>query len=245
MHLEQFYILPQNITGKKGYFLKEESHHIHNVLRKNTGDIITASDGQGTSYQIEITTYINGHVHGNILESRRLLREPVAEITLASSIIKPERFDWLVEKSTEIGVRKIIPVYTERGVQSVSDTKIARWRRIAISALKQSGRSFLPEISDPKTFQQVLTLISNYQTRYILHPLSDHPDNLKIDQPQKSVKSKVLILIGPESGFSEAELTNALEYGFQPLSLGSRRLRTETAAIVALSLILYRYNDLA
>lgn len=244
MHLEQFYLLPKNISGKKCFFLQDESHHIHHVLRKKTGDIITACDGRGTSYQIEITTFINGQIHGKILESRRLLREPVAEITVASSVIKPERFDWLVEKSTEIGVKKIIPVYTDFGVQSISEAKIDRWKRIAISALKQSGRSLLPDISEPKTFQQILSLISNYDTRYILHPRQEHADQLKIDQPKKPVKSKILILTGPESGFSDSELANALEFGFRPLSLGSRRLRSETAAVVALTIILYLYGDL-
>jgi len=244
MHLEQFYILSQNVTGKNGYFLKEESHHIHHILRKKPGDIITASDGQGTTYQFEITNFLNGHIHGKILESRRLLREPITETTLACAIIKPDRFDLLVEKTAEIGARRIIPVYTEFGVQSVSDARLSRWKRIAVSALKQSGRSFLPEIDDPKTFKQVLSLISDYHTRYILHAGAEHSVPLKIETPVNPKKSKILILIGPEGGFSENEISLALEYGFQPVSLGSRRLRSETAGIVALSLILYLLGEL-
>jgi len=244
MHLEQFYILPQNITGKTGYFLKEESHHIQHVLRKNTGDIITACDGEGSTYQFEITHFINGHIHGKIRSSRRLLGEPVHDITLAPAIIKPDRFDWLVEKSVEIGVKEIIPVITELSVQTIPDSKQLRWNRIAISALKQCGRSYLPKINTPTTFQQVLNLFSQYTARYILYSESEQSLHIEKDKETNPVKSKVLVLVGPESGFSENEINEALELGFKTISLGSRRLRSETAGIVALSLLLSHYGEL-
>ena len=161
MHWQSFYVKPDMVFGNELIFSEDEAHHLSRVIRKKKGDVVWAVDGEGTAYEVEILYIEKNQVRARILRTRRRIGEPVAEVTLAQGILKGEKFDWLVEKAVEIGVRKIIPLISEYSIAVAGPQKIARWKRIALSAMKQSGRSILPEISLAQPLKRVLAMGSD------------------------------------------------------------------------------------
>jgi len=245
MHLESFYVEPEHVKGDELFLTGDEMHHLVRVVRKKKGDLFWAVDGQGSAYQASIESIENNRVCGRIMISRRRLGEPVAEITLAQGILKGDRFDLLVEKTTEIGIRKIIPFISTNSDSSAGSQKTARWKRVAMSAMKQSGRSILPEITEPVSLDRVLVMGSNYHIRIIAHPVNTGFQSCISNKENVSLSTqKVLVVVGPAGGFSDDEIEQAQEQGFIPVGLGSRRLRSETAAIVLSTLILNKLGEL-
>ncbi len=244
MHRENFYVNPKRVRGNEVVLSEDETHHLSRVLRKKKGDIIWVVDGEGTGYEVEIVRVETNGAHCKILKTRRRIGEPVAEIHLAQGVLKGERFDWLVEKVTEIGIRKIIPFTSENAVTVGGPQKIARWRRIAMAAMKQSGRSILPEITSAMTFNQVISLGSNCSYRLIAHIGPESVSVGSIEGKHHISTQRALLIVGPEGGFSKEEIVQAVGHGFQPVTLGPRRFRAETAGIVISSLILSKLGEL-
>jgi 16S rRNA (uracil1498-N3)-methyltransferase len=155
-------------------------------------------------------------------------------VTLAVSLLRnTSRFEFLVEKATELGVRSIVPMLCERTIRK--SEKQARLKKIALAAMKQCGRSYLPRILELADFQSVLNRSPEFGLRLLPHERTEQSQFIGPVLQHHPKVSSVLIAIGPEGGFSDRELTLAIEKGFVPISLGARRLRTETAAISALS----------
>ena len=244
MHWESFFVHPKNVHGSELILSEDETHHLSRVLRKKKGDIIWVVDGEGTGYEVKILHIEKNGVRGKIIRTRRRTGEPVAEVSLAQGVLKGERFDWLVEKVTEIGVRKIIPFISKNAVTVVGPQKIARWKRIAMASMKQSGRSILPDITSAMTFNQVMSLGSNCKYRLIAHSSLESSSINSIENKHQIAKQKVLLVVGPEGGFNQEEIEQAIEHGFRPVTLGPRRLRAETAGIVLSSLILSKLGEL-
>ncbi len=244
MHWESFYVNPQDVQGDELVLSEEETNHLTRVIRKKKEDLVWVVDGEGTAYQVTILQIVRNRAYGKIIGTRRRTGESVAEVTLAQGILKGERFDWLVEKVTEIGVRRIIPFTSENSVTVAGPPKVARWKRIALASMKQAGRSILPEITSQKTFNQIMGLGSGCHYRFIAHP---SPESLSIDSIEKrdQVRTwKVLLVVGSEGGFTKEEMKQALDHGFRPVTLGPRRLRAETAGIVFSSLVLSKLGEL-
>ena len=245
MHLESFYVKPQHVRGDQLRLVDEEVHHLTRVMRKQPGDLVWAVDGLGTAYQISIVSVSKNEVLGHIVKTRRRIGEPVAEITLAQGILKGDRFDFLVEKATEIGVRKIIPVFSEKSEAVAGPQKITRWTRVAMAAMKQSGRCLLPEITEAAALDRVLIMGSNYHQRIIAHQGKGSLSGSLIRKNKGSLLTqKILMVIGPAGGFSDKEVRLARENGFQPVGLGPRRLRSETAGIVLSTIVLSQLGEL-
>ncbi|MBN2031209.1 16S rRNA (uracil(1498)-N(3))-methyltransferase [bacterium] len=244
MHREHFYVNPRDVRGSELILSEEETHHLLRVLRKKKGDIVWVVDGEGTGYEVKILHIETNGARGKILTTRRRIGEPVAEIHLAQGVLKGERFDWLVEKATEIGIRKIIPFTSENAVTVAGPQKVARWKRIAMAAMKQSGRSVLPEIASTMTFHQVVSLGSNCSCRLIAHIGPESVSVKSIESKHHISTQRALLVVGPEGGFSKEEMTRAVEHGFRPVTLGPRRLRAETAGIVFSTLVLSKLGEL-
>ena len=244
MHWESFYVDPKNVHGKALTIAGDEAHHLARVLRKQKGDSVWAVDGQGTAYEVQILHITRNEAQAKILQTRRRIGEPVAEISLAQGILKGERFDWLVEKATEIGVRTIIPLMTENAETVAGPQKLSRWKRVAMAAMKQSGRSVLPEVTPMKSFEDILSMGTDCHCRLISHSGVGSKALAVTELTSPKFKPKALILVGPEGGFTESEVEQSRDHGFQPISLGSRRLRGETAGIVVSSLVLSRWGEL-
>lgn len=242
-HFESFFVDPKNVKGDSLVLENEEAHHLSRVKRHKPGDTIWAVDGAEGAYEVQIVSISSKRVECHILQTRRRLGEPRAEITLVQSLIKGDRFDLVIEKSVEIGVHRIIPLITEKTVMKAGSGKLNRWKRVALGAMKQCGRSVLPEITEPKTMKQVCALGANCQYRLIAHSDTD-PSPFEMKIPPSHITPKAIALVGPEAGFTDVEIEMALENGFTPVTLGPRRLRAETAGIVMITLMLSQWSEL-
>jgi 16S rRNA (uracil1498-N3)-methyltransferase len=246
--ITNFYTSPENI-GKDALTIEgEEAKHILSVLRYKVGDAISVVDGCGTRYKVLIERASKTSLHGKILSLIRKENEPTCQVTLAQVICRQERMDFLIEKATEIGVFSIIPILTERGLVKISGTskgksKIDRWRRLVIASMKQSLRTVLPEIQNIVKFDELLSRIKSFDL-CLIASLEKDSKSIKGCQELKRKVKKILLIVGPEAGFTEEELSKTKAQGAIPISLGARRLRTETAGVVFLSLVLHQLGDL-
>jgi 16S rRNA (uracil1498-N3)-methyltransferase len=246
--ITNFYVDPENVGEDSLKIIGEEANHILSVLRYGSGDMIDVVDGCGTKYKVRIEEISRDFLQGRILSRTHKENEPNRHLTLAQAVCRKERMDFLIEKATEIGVSSIIPILTERSLIKVSGVsnqqkKIDRWRRLAIASMKQSLRTVLPKIQDIIKFEQLLSEVKNYDLCLIASLDKDSKSIKQCEQLKTGVKS-ILLIVGPEAGFTEEELSKTKAQGAIPISLGSRRLRTETAGVVFLSLVLHQLNDL-
>ncbi|MEO0092517.1 MAG: RsmE family RNA methyltransferase [candidate division WOR-3 bacterium] len=239
--MELYYTDKSNIFSNRLRISGQEAHHISRVMRHKIGDVIYVTDGEGNEYQCTIDK-INNDIEANIVNVNRKAREPKLKVTLAQSIIKGFRMDIIIEKATELGISEIIPVITERTIAQVSEKKAERFKNIAFAAIKSSTRTLLPQISSPLTFSQLLNKINDYDLAILAWE----------EEKQKRLADiiggrnfrKILLIIGPEGGFSKDEVQKTLNFGVKCFSLGPRRLRAETAAIAALSLLMYELKEM-
>ncbi len=224
---------------EKGTFRLEgaEVRHVVRVMRKRPGDTLRLVDGLGMEYVGRIYSVEGNRVIGDVIDSRPSEVEPRTRVTLAPALVKGPRMDALIEKATEIGAHEFWPLVCERSVRRLAHAK-ERWRKIALSALKQSGRAYLPKVRDPLRFEEVLGERPNFEQGFVADPRSERT----LDDMQ--IGGSVLVLLGPEGGFTEQELQAAEEAGFASFSMGKRILRTETAAWVALALILKHRGEI-
>lgn len=246
---EIFYVAPEDVFAEEIILRKEELHHIKNVFRQKRGDHFLAVDGKGTAYDCEIDSFAKNELRAKIIKKRRNLGEPLFKLTLAVAVIKRPRFEWLMEKGTEIGICSFIPLLTERTVMTKDSLKLGRCRKIVLSAVKQCRRSILPTIAEPTSIGSVLENSSGFEIKLLAHEKESHRNlqNLhseSVDGPDFTNRKSGILCIGPEGGFTENEIQSAKSNGFSVVNLGPRRLRTETAAVVSASLILEKMGEL-
>ena len=245
MHWESFYVCKEFMDGDSIRFPSDEVGHLSRVLRKKVGDTVWTVDGEGTAYRVQLTRIKGNEAEGKVIQTRKRLGEPVAEVTLAQAVLKGTRFDWLVEKATELGVHRIIPMTTERTASQASRQKLARWKRVAIAAMKQSGRCILPDITQGRPLEYVCSLGAGCRFRLIAEAASDsHPFHVQDRPPRSSSTARAILLVGPEGGFTEREINLAKEHGYTSVSLGPRRLRSETAGFLLTALVLSQLGEL-
>ncbi len=218
----------------------DEAKHLTRVLRVEAGQRYEISDNR-TVFLAEIETARKEHV---IFKTIEKLPPPPAQasITLCAALIKFDHFEWMIEKATELGVSKIVPVLaarTEKGLDRAALKRVERWRRIALEASQQARRAFLPEISPPQAIAQAFAndLPSDQQRKYALAEEPGTPLLGNALPAERSASDEVAILIGPEGGWAKEERTLFIECGWSPVSLGPLILRAETAAIAALAVI--------
>lgn len=209
----------------------DEAHHLTRVLRVEEGQRYEISDNSAL-YLAEVESAHKSRVVFRVLEQLPAPAPP-APVTLAAALIRFERFEWMVEKATELGVATIVPIWTERtekGLERAAVKRLDRWRKIALESSQQCRRPKLPEIEEPQAFDDALNLQANQRVR------------LEEDQGAQPILSTITtqetaaILVGPEGGWTSNERDRATAAGWQPVSLGPTILRAETAAIVALAI---------
>jgi 16S rRNA (uracil1498-N3)-methyltransferase len=229
--MDYFYTPPSLIKSRLLSIQGEELHHLSKVLRKKVGETIVVVDGKEHAYKAVLESITRSSADCKILETIHHFNEPDIEVKLAFALLKnPSRMDFLVEKCTELGVREFIPMRTERAI--VPRVHTERLQKIALSAMKQCGRCFLPLIHSPMDFDEVLTYLASCETKLITHEQAE--EMIAVDNRLETVG----VLIGAEGGFTNGEVQAAVESGFKPVWLGPRRLRSETAAVAVLSLLL-------
>ena len=216
-------------------------NHVVRVLRSRVGDELTVFNGRGGEYGAAIEEIRRDTVLLNVLAHRDTERESAFDLTLAQGISRGERMDWVVQKATELGVTRIVPVFTERSMVKLDASQAAKktqhWRGIAIAACEQCGRNVVPAIDAPIAVYQLLEKgVSGV-------PLLLSPGAaLRISDVQADAGATVLI--GPEGGLAQIEQDAALRAGFTAVRMGPRVLRTETAAVCALTLLQQKFGDL-
>jgi RNA methyltransferase, RsmE family len=252
MQRRRFYAAPDAISDSVINLSGDESHHLARVLRLRTGDEAFAFDGCGREYRCRVASI---EAHGAQLEIVEALADtvesPVA-LTLAQALAKGEKFDLVVQKATELGVRCIAPLITENADVRLSDERAEkraeRWRRIALEALKQSGGRRLVDIRQPSAladFIASMTMNERSTTEALL--VFSERGGMAISEALGEVNhtQRVIALVGPEGGWSDQELDLLESCGATFVTLGPRILRTETAALVAVTLIQHHLGDLS
>jgi 16S rRNA (uracil1498-N3)-methyltransferase len=218
------YFVEHPITGSRAELVDAEAQHLARVMRAKAGDDVILFDGSGAEFTAKVTGVGKSAVTLEILERREISREPRIELTVAVALPKGERQKWLVEKLTELGAARLVPLLTERGVAQPVDAALARLRRGVIEASKQCGRNRLMEIAPPREALEYFAADS-LGTKMIAEPGGEQLGSLSQDV------TGLACAIGPEGGFTQSELKTALENQWRPVSLGRSILRIETAAI--------------
>lgn len=239
------FFVPEPIQGDSVVFDSAQSHQMATVLRLRAGDRITAFDGGGGEFEIVLDSVNRSSTGGRIVDRRAGHPQPAIDVTLYQSVLKGDRLDWLVQKTVEVGVGRIVPMVTEHCVaRGLTAKRLERLRRIAIEASEQSGRTSVPSIGESITLAEAMETLS-IPAMIPWENQADGPVSSVLDRLVPEKAGAIALFIGPEGGFSDAEIAAAAGAGVIPVTLGPRILRSETAAIVALTLVLSREGTLS
>lgn len=220
----------------------EEANHIVKVLRMNVGENVTIFDGEGNCAECTIGKIEGKSVIAEVKRRYESETEPKLKVTLFQGIPKNPKMDLIIQKATELGVTRIVPVNTKRIVAKIDkESKMERLRRIAFEAAKQCGRAYIPKVEDPVSFEKALEMMGECDAAII--PYECEKDGKIGDALPKEAKT-LGIMIGPEGGFEEYEVEAAEKIGAKRVTLGKRILRTETAGLIASALCLYVAGDM-
>ncbi len=248
----RFFITPDQVRDPSISVAGDDVRHIRMVLRKQPGDLLTLLDGLGREYTVRITAIEKAGIDTEIIDRKeRKTFSPV--IILGQGLPKSDKMDWIVQKTTELGVSSIVPLVTERTIMKIKDEekRVGRWKKIAREAAMQSDRPDIPKVETILSFGDYIRTLDPGPLTHAPGPSDPDPRTLLLfpweegTTPIKEVlrgrqdTEKVVVLIGPEGGFSQAEADLAKAKGFHLVSLGPNILRTETAAVAVLSVIGY------
>ena len=249
--MPKFFISREDIQGSY-IVIRHDVHHIVHVLRKQTGDTLTVCDGLSMDYDCRILQIDSGEesIICQITDSRRSDAEPNVAVTLYQSLPKGDKMEYVIQKSVELGVSRIVPYYSERSLIHLDSKKAAqkvtRWNAIAEAAAKQSGRGLIPEVDFVHTFKQAAEEAAKYDLAILFY---EKAQDISLKQVLTEAQTRlgrkpetVGIWIGPEGGFAPEEAKKLEEAGCATAGLGSRILRCETAGMMACAMILYHYD---
>jgi 16S rRNA (uracil1498-N3)-methyltransferase len=241
--VHRVFVAPEKLGGGHVVLDGEAHHHLARVLRARVGDPVVVFDGQGTEIDAQVTG-TDAKTTTLLLGERRVSAAvPSVSITLLQALARGEKMDWIIQKTCELGVARIVPVLTERTVAPPLQTpaRQQRWQRIAREAARQCGRADLPTIDAPLSLAAALAAVDANDLRLVLWEAS-------VDRPLRAalpaVARATTLLVGPEGGFSAAEIAVAEAAGFTAVGLGRRILRVETAAVVAVALLQFAAGGL-
>ena len=252
--MSRFFVAPEQI-GKDQILIEDKSdlHHMKKVLRLQPGDEVDISDGQTWEYRGRIDILETDFARLTILDKQSFAAEPSVEVTLYQGIPKQGKMETIIQKCVELGVRRIVPVFMDRTVvvdRGNFGKKIQRWQKVSAEAVKQCKRGIIPEVAEAVRLPQVLAELDAYDL--ILIPYENESGTTIRDVLREAAGTgensgggeasgsrRIALLIGPEGGFSEEEVAGVTEAGGRSVSLGKTTLRTETAGMAALAMIMY------
>nr|WP_315140512.1 16S rRNA (uracil(1498)-N(3))-methyltransferase [uncultured Flavobacterium sp.] len=234
--MQLFYSSLINETSTSFVFDKEESKHIIKVLRKKDGDILFVTNGLGDLFKTEISLASDSKCTVSILsfEKKEPTKHPLHLVVAPTKM--NDRYEWFLEKATEIGIQEITPIICDRSERKVINKE--RFEKIILTAMKQCNQFYLPKLNDAITFKN---FIKQQQQGQLLIAHCEERDKKSL-KSVLNTNTKTTILIGPEGDFSEKEIELALDHNFIPVTLGNTRLRTETAAVVACHSVVF-FNE--
>lgn len=240
MSTRRFFAEPERCKGSTIELDEAESRHLAQVLRAQVGEAVTALDGAGGVYDCRIERVTKRNVHLTIEKRER--RDPLPyDITLFQAIPKGKVMEWIVQKATELGARRIVPILTERTVVEIDadSNKVEKWRAIAIESIKQCGSPYLPRIDAPLEFSKALRHVTGLPFVAALRPGAG-----EIHEYIGRDRRPVQIWIGPEGDFTSAEVDQLEAAGVHPITLGPLVLRCDTAAVSAITLAAHQLRSL-
>ena len=242
-----FYVSPEDIQEKVAFIRGNDYNHIKNVLRLKKGEGIVISDNNGASYFCHINSMEDGVVTADIETKEENSSELSTKLVLFQGLPKKDKFELIIQKAVELGVHEIVPVLTKRTIVKLQDEKkeakkLERWQSISEAAAKQSGRGIIPVIRRPVVFKEALKEAEELEYKLIPYELEEGMPKSRELVREAVGKKSIGVFIGPEGGFEVTEVEAAREAGFNPISLGKRILRTETAGITMLSILMFELD---
>lgn len=242
MSRARFFIDDELIVGEKRKLPKDVSHHMMTVLRKRVSDQVVLFNGRGGEYVASIIAANKRDIEVELLSHNPIERESSISVTLAQGIGKGQRMDLVIQKAVELGVHYIVPLKNQRSNVSLKGDRLTsrmqHWRQVVMSACEQCGRNTLPQVSSPLTVEEWISGDDN-PAKLILVPGTNKGISEVISNP-----NQISLLIGSEGGLTEEEIQQAMNSGYECISMGTRILRTETAALAALSACQTLWGDL-
>ncbi len=239
----RFFISPDQVRDRRITLSGEDVRHIGAVLRMKPGDLLSLADGTGTEYTARVIEAGHAEIWTEVVsQSKQEISGP--RVILGQGLPKSDKMDWIAQKATELGVSAMVPLVTERTIVKIKDEekRISRWQKICREAAMQSNRLDIPKVEPLCTFSDYLRNLAPGPGTLLLFPWEEGTLPVRTVLKQHQEAKQIIVLIGPEGGFSQAEAEQARGKGFQPVSLGRNILRTETAALSTLSMIVYEYS---
>ena len=242
-----FFVTPEQVKGEEIQIVGSDVNHIKNVLRMKIGEELQISDGNNKKYLCEIASMTSDEVCLQIKEELKSDTELPSKIYLFQGLPKSDKMEFIVQKAVELGAYEIIPVATKRAVVKLDDKKaskkVERWNAISEGAAKQSGRNVVPEVKSVMSYKEAIQYAESLDVILIPYELAEGMEETRqiIEgiQPGQSIG----IFIGPEGGFETQEVEYAMEHGAKAITLGKRILRTETAGLTTLSILMYHLES--
>lgn len=239
------YFVERPISNDRATLSGAESHHLIHVMRATPGTQVTLFDGGGDEFTATVERVGRAEVELTVLSRQQIDRELPFDLTLGVALPKGDRQRWLVEKAVELGIRRIVPLRTQRGVAQPVEQALARLRRTVVEASKQCGRNRLMQIDEPQAWPDFVADDPNAACRLLAHPgkSGQTPADFSHSDDVLPYGAKIVMLaIGPEGGFAEEEVSLAVAAGWQAVDLGPRILRIETAATLLAAMVVHGHR---
>lgn len=245
--MPKYFVDKENINKNYVNIINEDYNHIVNVFRKKIGDHILVNDMSGYDYECEIIDIKENIVEAKILNKKNNDSESKTKIKIYQSLPKGSKMESIIQKTVELGIDEIIPVYSKNCVVKLEDKKavkkVERWNKIALAAAKQCGRGKIPVVRDIISFKEAIDEAKNDDLRFVLYENEKDLTIRNIFDISISCEN-ISFFVGPEGGYTENEIIEAKKNNIQSISLGNRILRTETVGIVVLSIIMYNMEEI-
>lgn len=239
----RFFVSEENLQGDSVWIDGDDVNHIRHVLRMGIGERIMVSCGKGMDYECEITGFEDDKVLLAVQKESPAVTELPVEITLFQALPKKDKMEFVIQKAVELGACHIVPVKTKRCVVKLDEKKearkLVRWRAIAEAAAKQSGRGLIPQVHAVQSWEQALRMAEQLDLAVLPYELCEDMASSVKTMKKAAGKKSLGIFIGPEGGFERGEVDAAIRQGAVPVSLGRRILRTETAGLAVLSVLMF------
>lgn len=243
----RFFVSPQQTGGESIRITGSDVNHIRNVLRMKKGEHILVSDGIDREYECEILNLQSDVIEAKVVDVFGSCAELPAKITLFQGLPKADKMEWIIQKAVELGASEIVPVVTKRTVVKLdakkAKKKTDRWNAIALSAAKQAKRGRIPDVKPPMMLSEAFEYSSSFDASIIPYEDAEGISHSREVIAGLKGKKRIGIFIGPEGGFEEQEIETAKEFHIVPITLGKRILRTETAGMTVLSILMFEMEE--
>ncbi|NDI33742.1 16S rRNA (uracil(1498)-N(3))-methyltransferase [Chengkuizengella sediminis] len=249
--MQRYFISKNQFVENKVHIVDEDAFHLIKVMRAKIEDQFIVSDGETRDVLVEIEEMTKSKVIASIIKELDRTNEPIINVWIAQSLPKGDKMDTIIQKNTEIGAVQFIPFISKRTIvqydQKKTKKRMERWNKIAKEAAEQAHRNIVPQIKEISTWKELLKTIPEVDASFVFYENEDQiylKDIINSKKTDHDTTPTFLMVIGPEGGFTEKEILLLEEAGCHIVSLGKRILRTETAAMVGLTCLLYEYGEI-